>query len=131
MVIMFDAKSSKEPKPKVDVKSNKQPKVDAKRIKESKVDAKPVKEQPKVDVMSIKEQPKVDTPKVDFRVHFTTERKFDSHAEMISWVRDEAYKLGFVVVIAKFDSGWNNRKPFVTLGCQRGSEYRKYINKEQ
>jgi hypothetical protein len=29
------------------------------------------------------------------------ERKFDTRVEMISWVLDVSYKLGFVVVIAK------------------------------
>jgi hypothetical protein len=48
--------------------------------------------------------------KVDFRIQFTTERKFDAWKEMISWVRDLAYKLGFVVVIAKSDNGGNSRK---------------------
>jgi hypothetical protein len=50
---------------------------------------------------------------------------------MISWVRDLAYKLGFVTVIAKSDNDGNDRKGFVTLGCQRGSVYRMYINKER
>jgi hypothetical protein len=49
---------------------------------------------------------------------------------MISWVRDLAYKLGFVVVIAKSDNGGNSRKRFVTLRCQRGGEYRKYVHNE-
>ncbi|MCI44638.1 hypothetical protein A2U01_0065877, partial [Trifolium medium] len=61
--IMVDAKPIKEPKLKVDVKSNKQPKVDAKMIKE-----------PKVDV----------APNVYFRVQFTTGRKFDTRVEMIA-----------------------------------------------
>ncbi|PNY09867.1 hypothetical protein L195_g006426, partial [Trifolium pratense] len=63
-VIMVDAKPRKEPKLKVDIKANKQSKVDAK---------------------SIKEQPNVKAPKLDFRVQFMTARKFDTHAEMISW----------------------------------------------
>jgi hypothetical protein len=49
---------------------------------------------------------------------------------MISCVRDLAYKLGFFVVIAKFDNRRNGRKRFVTLGCQRNGEYRRYIHKE-
>jgi hypothetical protein len=34
---------------------------------------------------------------------------------MILWVRDLAYKLGFVTVIAKPDNDGNGRKRFVTL----------------
>ncbi|MCI31479.1 hypothetical protein A2U01_0052691, partial [Trifolium medium] len=49
-ICIVDAKPSKEPKPKVDFKSNKQPKVDTRLVKEQpKVEAKPVKEQPKVE----------------------------------------------------------------------------------
>jgi hypothetical protein len=45
---------------------------------------------------------------------------------MISCVRDLAYKLGFFVVIAKFDNRRNGRKRFVTLGCQRCGQYKEY-----
>jgi hypothetical protein len=46
---MVNTKPSKEPKPKVDVKSNKQLKVDVKPIKEPKIDVKPIKESNVVD----------------------------------------------------------------------------------
>jgi hypothetical protein len=62
---MVNAKPSKEPKSKVDVKSNKQHKV------HPKVDAKPVKEKPKVEVKPDKEQSKIDIHKVDLCVKFT------------------------------------------------------------
>jgi hypothetical protein len=60
---MVNTKPSKEPKPKVDVKSNKQLKVDVKPIKEPKIDVKPIKE------------PNVVDPNV-FHVQFATESKF-------------------------------------------------------
>jgi hypothetical protein len=60
---MVNAKPSKEPKLKVDMKSNKQLKVDVKSIKETKIYAKPIKESNVVD------------SKV-FRVKFATESKF-------------------------------------------------------
>jgi hypothetical protein len=45
-----------------------------------------MKEQPMIDVKPIKEQHKVDiATKDDFRVHCTTERKFDTHVEEVWW----------------------------------------------
>ncbi|MCI30368.1 hypothetical protein A2U01_0051577, partial [Trifolium medium] len=79
---MVDAKPSKEDRHEVDIKLVKQPKVE---------------ELPKEDV----------APKVDFRIEFTTERKFDHLEQMLSRVRDLVVKLGFVVVIAKSDNGGN------------------------
>jgi hypothetical protein len=39
------------------------------------------------------EPPTVVAPKVDFRIEFTTERKFEDRKHMILWVRDLAYRL--------------------------------------
>ncbi|MCH80751.1 FAR1-related protein, partial [Trifolium medium] len=97
---------------KVDIEYGKQPKVE----EQNNIDAKPANEPPMVE-----------GPKVDFRIQFTTERKFDDCEEMISRVCDLEYKLGFVVVIAKSDNEAIGRKGFVTLGCQRGGVYRKYV----
>jgi hypothetical protein len=76
---MIDPKSNK--KSKVGVKSNKQLKVDEKSMKEPKGDREPSKE------------PKVMEPKVDFRVQFTTNRKFNSQDKMLACVHVEAEKL--------------------------------------
>jgi hypothetical protein len=44
-------------------------------------------------------------PKVDFRIEFTIERKFEQRRDhMFSWVHDLAIKLGFVVVVTKFNN---------------------------
>ncbi|MCI17748.1 hypothetical protein A2U01_0038898 [Trifolium medium] len=79
-------------KDKVDIKLCQKPKIEGQRN----VDAKTADEPPKVDVVA---------PKVDFCIEFTTEKKFEQREQMLSWVRDLAVKLGFVVVIIK--------KPFV------------------
>ncbi|MCI29358.1 FAR1-related protein, partial [Trifolium medium] len=113
---MVDAKPSKENKHEVDIKLVKQPKVE---------------EQRNFDANLVDEPPKVVAPKVDFRIELTTKRKFDHREQMLSWVRDLAVKLGFIAVIAKSDNGGNGRKGYVTLGCQRGSEYREYIHEER
>jgi hypothetical protein len=35
----------------------------------------------------------------------------------VEWVHAEAEKLGFIVVVAKFDNAGNDRKTFVVMGC--------------
>jgi hypothetical protein len=42
---------------------------------------------------------------------------------LLTWVRDEARKLGFTVVIGKSNNKGNGRKQFVTLICERGGSY--------
>ncbi|MCI40037.1 hypothetical protein A2U01_0061269, partial [Trifolium medium] len=46
-------------------------------------------------------------PKIDFRIQFTMGRKFDERGQMLTWVSDLDYSLGFVSVIAKSDNGAN------------------------
>ncbi|MCI25001.1 FAR1-related protein, partial [Trifolium medium] len=105
-IIMDDSNACKDNRHEVDIKIGKQPKVEEQRN----VDAKTGDEPPKVVA------PKVDVAhKVDFCIEFTTERKFDDREQMLSWVRDLSFKLGFVAVIAKSDNGGNGRKGFVTL----------------
>jgi hypothetical protein len=94
------------------VKLNKQPKVNE---KASKIDEKPIKV-PKGG-WELSNELKVMEPKFDFRIHFTTNRKFTSRDEMLKRVRHEAEKLGFVAVVAKSNNKGCNRKTFVVTGC--------------
>jgi hypothetical protein len=86
-----------------------------------------IEEEINVEEMPADEQPHNDAvprvvvvpaPSVDFRIEFTTDRKFEQRA-YITWVRDLAEKLGFVSVIMKSDNGANGRKGYVALGCQK------------
>jgi hypothetical protein len=79
------------------------------------VDEKSVDEQPNNDVVPPKVV--VVTPKVDFWIQSTTNRKFEQHADMIKWVRGLSEKLGFMVVTTKSDNGGNGRKGYVSLAC--------------
>ncbi|PNY02933.1 hypothetical protein L195_g026254 [Trifolium pratense] len=72
-------------KDKVNIKLCQKPKLEGQRN----VDAKTVDEPPKVDVVA---------PKVDFRIEFTLEMKFEQHEQMLSWVRDLAVKLRFLLL---------------------------------
>jgi hypothetical protein len=68
---------------------------------------------------------------VDFGIEFTTDRKFEQHADMLTWVHDLPETFGFVSVITKSDNGANGRKGYVALGCQRGGKYREYAKKKR
>jgi hypothetical protein len=63
------------------------------------VEEKPADEQPNNDV--VVPEVVVVTPKVDFRIQFTADRKFEQRADMLQWVRDLSEKLCFVVVTTK------------------------------
>jgi len=63
---------------------------------------------------------------IDQREQFTTKRKFASSNELLGWVREEARKVGFTIVICESDNGGNGRNAFVTLICQRRSPYTEY-----
>jgi hypothetical protein len=120
---MIDEKPSKEDMHKVDSELGKQPKVEDQRNVDAKEANKPhMVVAPKVDLV---------TPKVDFSIEFTMERKFKQRGHIFSWVRDLAVKLGFVVVIAKSDNRGNGRKGYVTLVCQRDDQYREYVQNER
>ncbi|MCH89189.1 otubain [Trifolium medium] len=80
---MDDSNACKDDRHEIDIKIGKQPKVEEQRN----VDAKTTDEPPKVVA------PKVDVAhKVDFRIEFTTERKFDDREQMLSWVHDLSFK---------------------------------------
>src|SRR3954469_16336240 len=60
---------------------------------------------------------------VDVRQQFTNDRSFGSREHLIDWVRNEASKVGFGIVILRFENGNSRRKAFVVLNCERGGSY--------
>src|SRR3954471_8538221 len=60
---------------------------------------------------------------VDVRQEFTNDRSFGSREHLIDWVRNEASKLGFGIVILRSDNGNSRRKSFVVLNCKQGGSY--------
>ncbi|MCI12239.1 protein FAR1-RELATED SEQUENCE 5, partial [Trifolium medium] len=94
------------------------------------VNVKPSKVEDKGDRQSTN-KPMVVEPAIDFRLQFTTYRKFTTWHEMQKWVCGEATKLRFVVAVAKSDNGGNNRKAYVVMGCQSGGSHRAYVNKKR
>src|SRR3954471_20163409 len=60
---------------------------------------------------------------VDVRQQFTNDRSFACREQLLDWVRSEASKLGFDIVILRSDNGNSRRKAFVVLNCERGGRY--------
>ncbi|VVA36900.1 PREDICTED: FAR1-RELATED SEQUENCE, partial [Prunus dulcis] len=68
---------------------------------------------------------------VDCTSEFTTKEIFNSREELIRWAREVGRANGFVIVTLRSDQGGKgNKKPRVTLGCERYEEYRKRIPKK-
>src|SRR3954465_15645258 len=55
---------------------------------------------------------------VDVRQQFTNDRSFGSCEQLIDWVRNEASKLEFGIVILRSDNGNSRRKALVVLNCK-------------
>jgi hypothetical protein len=90
--------------------------------------AKPEDPSPKVGIhsgdMKVEDAPLVIIPQVivvfiDHWVQFTTKQKFDTQNDLLEWVREEARKLGFSIVIGKSDKGCNRRNAFVIVICEK------------
>src|SRR3954468_21210530 len=60
---------------------------------------------------------------VDVWQHFKNDRSFGSREQLIDWVRKEANKHGFGIVILRSDNENSRRKAFVVLNCERGGSY--------
>src|SRR3954464_5365824 len=60
---------------------------------------------------------------VDVRQHFTIDRSFGDREQLLDWVRKEANKNGFAIVILRSDNGNIRRKAFVVFDCERGGSY--------
>ncbi|XP_058783295.1 uncharacterized protein LOC131657971 [Vicia villosa] len=65
----------------------------------------------------------------DVRKQFTNEREFAVREHMLQWIRTEASKLGFNIVIGRSDKGYDRRYTFVTLRCKRSGKYANHIRK--
>ncbi|XP_058734215.1 uncharacterized protein LOC131605944 [Vicia villosa] len=52
---------------------------------------------------------------IDVQQQFTNEMTFTSRQHFFEWIRIEASKLGFGVVIARFDNGTNRIQTFVVM----------------
>ena len=63
------------------------------------------------------------TKAVDVREQFVNRDEFVLREDMLQWIRTEATKLGFGVVIGRSDNGTDRRNAFVTLTCERGGKY--------
>src|SRR3954464_10917687 len=78
-------------------------------------------------VVSVNNDPVIDVNPmvnaVDVRQEFTNDRSFGSREQLIEWVRNEASKLGFGIVILRSDNRNSRRKAFVVLNCERGGSY--------
>src|SRR4051812_13054095 len=81
----------------------------------------------KAEVVNVSSDPGIDVKSmidaVDVRQQFTNDRSFASRKQLIDWVRNEASKLGFGIVILRSDNGNSRRKAFVVLNCERGGSY--------
>ncbi|XP_058726909.1 uncharacterized protein LOC131598310 [Vicia villosa] len=60
---------------------------------------------------------------VDVRPQFINEMTFTCCEHLLQWIRNEASKLGFSIVIARSDNGTSRRQTFVVMGCERGGKY--------
>jgi len=65
---------------------------------------------------------------MDHQIQFITIRKFPSQNELLQWVREEASKLVFFVVLRRRKNGRNGRSLFIIVICERGGSYTKYNN---
>ncbi|XP_050890066.1 uncharacterized protein LOC127095415 [Lathyrus oleraceus] len=62
--------------------------------------------------------------RIDVDNQFKSEQKFESRDQMLQWIRMEASKLEFSVVIGRSDNGSDRRCAFVTMTCERSGKYR-------
>ncbi|XP_058742605.1 uncharacterized protein LOC131615125 [Vicia villosa] len=69
------------------------------------------------------------TKVVDICEHFENGEEFELREDMLHWIRTEATKLGFNVVIGRSDNGTDKRNAFVTLTCERSGKYMCRIQK--
>lgn len=66
---------------------------------------------------------------VDVGNQFTNGQEFEFRDHMFQWIRTEASKLGFVVVIGRSDNGSDERVAFVIMRCERSGKYTTPLRK--
>ncbi|XP_050878109.1 uncharacterized protein LOC127081920 [Lathyrus oleraceus] len=64
---------------------------------------------------------------VDVGNQFKSEQEFESRDQMFQWIRMEASKLGFSVVIRRSDNGSDRICAFVTMMCERRGKYKPHL----
>ncbi|XP_058783444.1 protein FAR1-RELATED SEQUENCE 5-like [Vicia villosa] len=60
---------------------------------------------------------------IDVVQQFSNDQVFNARQHMFDWVRMEASKLGFDVVIERSDNSTSRRQAFATIICERGGKY--------
>ncbi|XP_050896461.1 uncharacterized protein LOC127103238 [Lathyrus oleraceus] len=66
---------------------------------------------------------------LDVGKQIRNEQLFTARERMLEWVCMEARKLGFGIVIGRFDNGSNRRQTFVTMRFERNGTYIPPIRK--
>lgn len=61
---------------------------------------------------------------VDIGNQFQNEQEFESHDKMLQWIRMEASKIGFGVVIRRSNNSSDKRCTFVIMTCERSRKYK-------
>ena len=61
---------------------------------------------------------------VDVGNTFKNEQEFEFRDHMLQWIRTEASKWEFGVVIRRSDNGSDRRCAFVTMRCERSGKYK-------
>jgi hypothetical protein len=70
-------------------------------------------------IIAMSDESKLEVHIVDTSAQFATAITYKERDELIKWVRGEAEKLGFTIVIVKSDYGADRRKQSFVLGCER------------
>lgn len=79
--------------------------------------------------VSVSMDVKMGVVNVVVRKKFITKHEFYIHDHMLKWICTETIKLGFDIVIGKFDSGFDRRLPFLMMTSERSGKYQKLIRK--
>ncbi|KAI5654634.1 hypothetical protein M9H77_31821 [Catharanthus roseus] len=66
---------------------------------------------------------------VDHRHLFTTDRIFNSKAELVNWAKETAMKVNTYLIVTRYlSSRTSDRQPYVTLCCKRGGANKPRTN---
>lgn len=61
---------------------------------------------------------------------FTTDRIFESRAELLEWAKQRGREVGMVIIIKKSDLSHSGRTPRTSLACERQGVYKPKIKKK-
>lgn len=82
-------------------------------------------EDPSADLNPNSAEPVVES--LDFAKHFATDKEFSTRDDLLKWVRGEAAKLGFGIVISKSN---NRGTQTLMLECKRSGVYKKQSKRQ-